>query len=361
MYDSGWSSDLERPLSHARRAALPHLPSNCSERGRNPGARSNRSAICLKSGHGFGARGLLESSNVNLTTPTRNLERALDLFADAVFYPSFSDSEFLRLKLARLEDLKARADDPRTIAEDVLPRLLYHPDHPYARTKLGTPESVRSISLEDVVAFYRWAFVPGNASLVIVGDVQPDAIVSALETRFGKWPSGPIPGAPDLRPKASSTVGRTIYLIDKPGSAQSVVSIGRVGTSVRSPDRHALVILKDKLGGRIASNLIDDKAWTYGFSETFDFREGPGPFVVTGSVHTWDTKHALVEIFREMNNLAGPKPVTEEEVTDIQQAKLTKLIDGIETGADVAAQVAFMVSHQLPKHHFARKGPCTTR
>ena len=117
---------------------------------------------------------------------------------------------------------------------DFLPRLLYHPQHPYARAYLGTLESVRSITRQDVVEFYNRNFVPGNAALVVVGDVRPDAIVAALEARFGKWPSGPIPAPPDLSPIPSPANSQTIYLIDKPGAEQSLLSVGWIGTGVRA-------------------------------------------------------------------------------------------------------------------------------
>ena len=57
----------------------------------------------------------------------------------------------------------------------------YHPQHPYARAQLGTLESVRSITRQDVVEYHNRNFVPGNAVLVVVGNVRPDAMMAALE------------------------------------------------------------------------------------------------------------------------------------------------------------------------------------
>ena len=121
----------------------------------------------------LGAGGELESTTVSLTTLTRHLERALDLFADVFKNPSFPDKELDRLKLQRLAQLKARADDPEQTAAAVFPRLIYGLDHPYGRPDLGTPGSVQSITRDDVVAFYKRIMVPGNAALVVVGDVRP--------------------------------------------------------------------------------------------------------------------------------------------------------------------------------------------
>ncbi len=192
---------------------------------------------------------------VSLTTLTRHLDHALDLFADVVRNPAFPDKELDRLKLQRLSHLKARTDDPEETAAAVFPRLIYGPDHPYGRPDLGTPASVRSITREDVVAFYRRIMVPGNAVLVIVGDVRPDAIAAALEVRLGAWPAGPVPPAPALEPLPAPSPSRPLYLIDKPAAAQSVLTVGRIGAARKSPDFSALVVMNAILGGQFESRL----------------------------------------------------------------------------------------------------------
>ena len=190
----------------------------------------------IEIGASLSTDGQMESSTVSLTTPTRNLDRALDLFADVILKPALADDEYLRLKLRRVTDLEDRADNAEQIAQDVLPRLIYHAGHPYARPRLGTLESVLSITREDIVEFYARYFVPGNASLVVIGDVRPDAIAAALKSHFGAWPAAPVPRGPMLPPTPSPGFAPHIYLIDRPGAAQSVIAIGRVWR-VREFDR----------------------------------------------------------------------------------------------------------------------------
>ena len=120
--------------------------------------------------------------------------------------PSFPEKELDRLKLQRLSQLKARADDPEQTAAAVFPRLIYGLDHPYGRPDLGTPASVRSITREDVLAFYRRIMLPSNAVLVVVGDIRPDAIAAAMEARLsdlGQWP-GPAISVPRADADASA-------------------------------------------------------------------------------------------------------------------------------------------------------------
>ena len=128
---------------------------------------NSRSALQLEDDlYGIGATlstdGGLESSIVTLTTITRHLEQALELYADVILSPSFPDKELQRLKHDRLGLLEDRSEEPERIAEDVMPRLLYQSHHPYGRAKIGTLEWVRSITCQDVVELYHRNFVPGN-------------------------------------------------------------------------------------------------------------------------------------------------------------------------------------------------------
>jgi zinc protease len=297
--------------------------------------------------------GLMDSSSISLTTLTGQLAPALDLYADVVLHPAFADTEYLRVKIARLAEIEDRADNAEQIAEDVLPGLLYHPEHPYARARLGTVDSVRALTREDVIEFYERHYVPGNASLVVVGDVETERITADLEARFGRWAPGPIPPPPALPRSPWPTAEPGIYLIDKPGATQSVISVGRIAASINSPDRQRLLVLNENLKGHVNTTLRDDRADTYGFSSTIDFRNDLGPFVLTGSVPTSRTAQTLATIFKEMNDLAGTKPITEEELTTIRKAMVPEWINRFETINDIAAEVAFLASHHLPDDHFA--------
>jgi zinc protease len=337
------------------KSGLPALAVNLLEEGTKSRSAFQFESELLETGAMLWTEGSLESTVVNLTAMTRQLDRALDLYADAILNPVFADKEFLRLKVARMEDLQSRTDSAQDIAEDVFPRLLYLPEHPYARTTRGTLESLRSITREEIIAFYRWTFVPSNATLIVAGDVVPDEIAGALEARFGSWPAGPVPKPAVVRSTPASAGGRTIYLIDKPGAENAVLYLGWISPSVHSPDRQGMVILKDKLGGRIASNLREERALTYGFTETVDFRRAPGPLVVQGSVHKFATRAAIAEVFKELNDLAGNRSINDEEINEIQEAKLPGWIERFETGANVGSQLVYMASHNLPDHYLTRE------
>ena len=106
--------------------------------------------------------------------------------------------------------------------------------------------------------------------------------------------------------------------MDKPGAAQSILSVGQVGVARSTPDYFPLSIMNAILGGQFSSrinlNLREAKGYTYGARSSFAFQQGPGPFEANAPVKTEDTKLALVEMIKELTDITGPRPATAEEL-----------------------------------------------
>ncbi len=119
-------------------------------------------------------------------------------------------------------------------------------------------------------------------------------------------------------PEAPSTKPVTVYLVDKPGAAQSILSVGQVGVARSTPDYFPLTIMNAILGGQFSSrinlNLREAKGYTYGARSSFAFQQGPGPFEAGAPVKTEDTKAALIEMIKELTDITGPRPATPEEL-----------------------------------------------
>jgi zinc protease len=348
-------------LTPGGKEGLASLAANLLEEGTTSRTTMQLAGELAEIGSTLDAAGGLESTTVSLTTLGRHLDRALDLFADVVRNPSFPASELERLRLQRLSHLKAIADDPEETSETVFPRLVYGPEHPYGRPVVGTPGSVKSITRDDVVAFYRRIMVPGNSALVVVGDVQPDAIAAALESRLHSWAPGPVPTPPSLEPVPSPPAGRPLYLIEKSGAPQSVLAVGRVGAARKSPDFHSLIVMNAILGGQFASrinmNLRQEKGYSYGAQSGFAFYRGPGPFVAGGPVESGVTKEALEELFKELAGIAGARPVTDDELAFAKERLILGFPSRFETTFGVAGQVAILVADELPDDEFEHYQP----
>ncbi len=305
-----------------------------------------------------------ESCSLSLTTLTRQLPRALDIYTDVLLRPSFPEKELERLRTQRLAALLRLADSPPAIAGLVFPRLLYGDAHPYGRPNAGTPKSVKGLTRDDVVSFYRTLFVPNNAALVVVGDVTPDAIMPVLESALKDWKPGS-PVAQSLpEPPASKPV--TVYLVDKPGAAQSILTVGQVGVSRSTPDYFPLTIMNAILGGQFSSrinlNLREDKGYTYGARSSFAFSKGPGPFEAGAPVKTEDTRPALIELIKELTDITGPRPATDAELAFAKDRVIKGFPARFESiggggrrgggGGGIAGTLAELVLYDLPSDYF---------
>ena len=297
--------------------------------------------------------GWLEWSSINVIALTPYLGQALDLFADEILNPTFPEDELRRQIHDRLFGLSWRPDYADHIADDVLPRLLYGANHPYGRPYRGTADSIKSISRDDVVAFYKQTFVPGNAELVVVGDVPAKAITDALEARLGRWPASPAPKSPDVSAKPISAAQGTAFLIDRAGAVQSTISVGGIGAALKSADRFIVRFAQHELGGRVDARMCAEKGYTYGLDTSSSLRKGPGTFTVTGAVQTEATQEALAEILKAMTDVTGPVGVTQEGTVEIQDAMVAQRFARFETIQDISREVSYLVSHDLPDDDFS--------
>ena len=268
----------------------------------------------LDIGASLGSTGGIESSGLALSALTRHEAKAIELFADVLLHPSFPEKDFERLRTLRLAAVLRRRDTAGGIAGFVFPKLLYGSSHPYGRAE--TSSSIEGLSRDDVVHFYKTVFLPNNSALIVVGDTTPDAITAKLEAALHGWRPGepPQPKYPDPPPPQALTV----YMVDKPALAQSVIAVGHVGVCRDTPDYFALLVMNAVLGGqsgsRINLNLREDKGYTYGARSTLSFRQGPGPFEASASVQTAMTAEALVELLKEIKDITGSRPVTDLEL-----------------------------------------------
>jgi zinc protease len=299
-----------------------------------------------------------DSVVVTLTMLSHFLEPGLAILAEMVMAPNLAESDIERVRRLRLDRLRQLRDHAPAVAERTLMRLLYR-DHPYGHLGLGSEAALEATAAGDIRHFHRGAFVPGGTTLVIAGDASVDELFAAVRRAFGDW-AVPAEGRlvdmdaglepPPLVPE------RRLAAVQRGGAAQSELRIGHVCTSRDTPDYHALVLLNTVLGGQFVSrvnmNLRQDKGYTYGARTGFDLRRGRGPFALQTSVQTEVTSAAIRECLREIGDIRGPRPVTEEELALARAAVTRGYPRGFETAQQVARSVAQLALHGLPDSYF---------
>ncbi len=304
-------------------------------------------------GASIGTGAGFDASSVSLYTPVARLAEALALMADVAIRPAFAGKELERLRKERLTSLLQIKDNPPAIGATAFPRLVYGEAHRYGTGIAGTAGSVTGLTAADLRAFHAAHYHPKNAHLIVVGDVQPDAAVAMLEKNFGSWKPAAAAAAP--RPfTAPAARARTVYLIDKPGAAQSVIRIGWSGVPRSTPDYYAIQVLNTILGGsftsRLNTNLRETHGYAYGAGSGFDMRLDAGPFFATANVQTDKTPESVTEFFTELTNIG--KPILAEELDKAKNYLALGFPQDFETTQDIASKLSEQVIYGLPEGIF---------
>jgi zinc protease len=310
----------------------------------------------LRLGANYGTFSRLDYSSVSLEALNENLEPSLALFADIVLNPSFPDTDLARLKRQALAGIKQEKAEPVSAGLRVLPALLYGRDHAYAQpwSGAGTEAAISQLGRKDVVAFHRTWFKPNHATLIVVGATTLEEIRPRLERHFGGWRPGDIPvkNVGKVEPPAASTV----YLVDRPGSEQTVLLAAAVAPSKNNPAEPAIETMNAMLGGnfgsRINMNLREDKHWSYGAFTVFRDARGQRPFVAYAPVQVDKTKESLIELRKELQGILGARAVEADELEKAKSTLTATLPGGWETMAAVAADIRSLVVFGLDDRYF---------
>jgi len=296
-----------------------------------------------------------DSTTASMRTLTRHLDSALEIYSDVITNPAFPDKELERLRLQRVTALRQQKDSPEAVAGLVFQTVLYGRNHPYGHPLAGDETSLASLTGADVRSFYETYYRPNNSALIIVGDVKPDALVAKLEKAFAGWKSGHVP-AVDVSAAPVQRDNAAIYLVDRPGSVQSVIQIGQVGVPRSSPDYFPLFVMNRILGGassaRINLNLREDKGYTYGAQSAFSFRRGAGPFTAAAPVQGFSTKESVMEFMKEIRGIRGEIPVTPAELEGAKQSIVRGFPRNFETPDQIAGNLELIVTYELPDTYF---------
>jgi zinc protease len=292
----------------------------------------------------------LHTTGIYLFTPVSQLEPALALMADVVLRPTFPAAEIERLRTERLTGLLQARDEPRAIAVVQFDDALFGDEHPYGA--FVDEASLRALTRADLVNFHGTRYRPDNAVLIVVGDVNAADMRPMLTAAFGGWePGGAAPAKVDTAPQVT---GRTVYLVDKPGAAQSEIRIGRIGAPRVTEDYFALMVMNTILGGsftsRLNSNLREDKGYSYGAGSRFDMRPVAGPFQAGAAVQTEVTDKALVEFMKELTEIS--QTVTEEELERARNYVALRFPGRFQTVAGIADQLGEAYLYDLPPDYF---------
>ena len=294
-----------------------------------------------------------ESGSISFVSTTARFAATLDILADMLVNSTFPPEALERLRAQRLVALNQAKAQPGSIAARVFPRVLYGDAHPLGQAP--TEQSVKAITRENVVDFQQRYFKPGRALVTVVGDVTPAAVRPVVEKGLASWSPGgerPAFSFPPL-PSAKPT---TLYLVDKPGSAQSTFALGLPGPARTTPDYYALQVMNTILGGmfqaRLNANIREEKGYSYGVSSSFGFGKGPNPFRTGGDIVGDKTDAALVEFMKELRGILGARPVTEEEMKTATESLVQRLPGTFASVSAINGALTGLWLQSLPDNYY---------
>jgi zinc protease len=287
---------------------------------------------------------------VAASTLSKFSEPVLNLLADIVLNPSFPEEELELIKENTQQALIAQRAQPSFLATERVSKIIYG-EHPYSVVS-PTPASIDAMARQKLVDHHRSMMVPQNGVLIVVGDIQIDKLNKNIEELFGNW-TGTLPV--DIRfPSPPLRTNRKLYIVDRPGSAQSNIVIANMGINRSSKDYFPMLVMNTVLGANASSrlfmNLREEKGYTYGAYSSMDARREIGTFRATAEVRGEVTGASLKEFFYEFDRIRK-EPVTDKEIADAKSYLTGVFPIRLETQEGLIEQLVQIRIHSLPNDY----------
>jgi zinc protease len=338
---SGTASDPKDKLG------LAHLAASLLDQGTTTKSAEQMNDAVDFIGGAMGAGAGTDLTFVNMVVMKDSFDAGMRMLSEMARQPGFAPPEIERQRQQMLSGQQVSREDPEYIANSVFDRLVYG-FHPYGMPANGTPQTIASLSREDLVAFHSRFFVPNNAILAIVGDVTADEAFSTVKKVFGDWAKKDLPAQTFIEPPDPT---RRVIVVNKPDSVQTEIRVGHLGIPRSHPDYMAVNLAIRILGGegsnRLHQVLRTERALTYGAQANMDTLKQTGDFEAETNTRTDATGEVLRLIVDEFWRLQRER-VGEREL-DGAKAYLTGSFPlTIETPESIAMQVVNALFYGLP-------------
>lgn len=270
----------------------------------------------------------------------------LELVADVTLRSTFPQNEVDLARENTKQLLIQQRAQPTFLASERMAKVMFG-SHPYSVVS-PTPEMLDALTREDLLAFRKRTFIPNNAELIVIGDFDQKSLIAEVEDRFAGWQADTVRKVDyAARPRRSQ---RTIYMVDRPGSAQSNIVIANESITRKHPDYFPMLLMHTILGANASSrlfmNLREHKGYTYGAYSTLDARRLAGTFRASAEVRTAVTGDSLREFFYELNRIRDEK-VSDEEITNAKSYLTGVFPIRIETQDGLSDQIVSMKMFDL--------------
>ncbi|MCH7605844.1 MAG: insulinase family protein [Chloroflexi bacterium] len=296
-----------------------------------------------------------ECTVLSTETMTRHWPTALELLADLVKNPTFPEHEIERLRREHLTDLRRGKDDPTVVSERLISGLVFSRETGYGHHILGTEAAVSALTRGDIQKQFQTEYGPAAATLLVVGDVSLDEVVEQAEAHLADW-EGTTETPPVTSIGQNELPATTIYLVDQPGAAQSVIRAVQPTITRKHPDYFGMTLVNQAFGGQFSArlnlNLRQDKGYSYGYQSSVHWYRAPSLLMAGGSVQTAVTKESVEETLREFKDIQGSRPITPEELETAKEGMLQGYPASFERPGMVLGHLIQLILFDLPDDYF---------
>jgi predicted Zn-dependent peptidase len=295
----------------------------------------------------YGAR----STIVTGSALSENLDGLLDLLADVLLRPTFPQDELDKWKTRRLGYLQQVRVDPGFLAQERMHQVLYGGD---ARQYTApSTESIRGLTRDDLVGFYKANYRPGGTLIGVAGDVSAAAITAKLEKVLAAW-EGTVPPLPKLALEKPISE-KKVFLVNRPNSVQTALTLTNRAVGRMDPDYDALQVMNRVLGAgpasRLFRNIREDKGYTYGVGSVVLAQSFKNHFAASSSVRTAVTGPAIDEFLKEFEDIRN-RLVPKDELDEAKRAIVAGYALGLENQGNILRQTMLRREYGLPDDYF---------
>lgn len=307
-------------------------------------------------GSNMGTGADLDGASVSASGLAKNLEQTLDIWATVLLEPTFPEDDWSILQRKWLANLEAEQADPSAVALRLHYAKAYGPNY---RGRSATPASVEGLTTADMKDFYAKYVGPGNARILVGGDVDPETVVAALNARLGEWNVEVETTRPE--PTAVPVESSVVYFVDEPGASQSVIrALSPIGSRLDA-DYYDLEIGNRAFGGnfvaRVNMLLREEKGWTYGARTFTYYPHGNGFFGFSSSVVAEATAPTIVEVRRLVTEVLDSNKLTDDEVAYMKSSIRNGYPASFETTDSLLSEQVDVQRYGLPTDWTAKYLP----
>ncbi|MEP6618189.1 MAG: pitrilysin family protein [bacterium] len=290
-------------------------------------------------------------ATINGSALTEKFDNLFDLATDVVLHPTFPEAELARYKQRTAAQLEQQRSIAGFLGQEMFLKVIMG-DHPGARISL-TPDEVRKVSRDQMLAFYQARYSPDHAAIAFAGDISFDQAKALVESRLGTWRKSGTQVVAATDPKQPGPA--KVFLVDRPNSVQTSFFVGVLSVDRTDPDYDALQMMNQVVGGgptgRLFTHLREEKGYTYGAYSGLTAGRFRGPWLANTDVRSDVTEPALRDLMDELRQIREV-PVPSKELQDKKRSLVASFALSLESPQQVLSYYVTRWIYKLPTDYW---------